>query len=395
MKYFVSFFFIALLLYSCKRDNNSSSEESRYSISGYAQKGPFPQGSKVTVYELNNNLEQTGKVFTTETSDDFGSFTFKDMLLTSSYVQVEVEGNPYNEIYNAIVIGDDIDLSNIVNLKEGVAVNINLLSDLSRQRFQYLFKKGNSFDNSKSQAEKEVMKAFGLDSFYTANSEKMDITQSDDASGALLSLSAIFLTIRNQQNKMFLQQLIAKYRSALETDGILSDTALSNPIRDALVSIDPETIRSYLSEYYGKEITSFAKFIDIAKQKLLVTPNSLSPGDIVISDVTGNLLALKRDTNYLPDSIYSINFSWPKSTYKDVRLTLANINTLRFSLTSGYWQYISGDNNHMIYEMKGIGLSEQGDFRNRTQDVFYILLEDITSSPEKIVAQKWIGFNYH
>lgn len=395
MKYFVSFFFIALLLYSCKRDNNSSSEESRYSISGYAQKGPFPQGSKVTVYELNNNLEQTGKVFTTETSDDFGSFTFKDMLLTSSYVQVEVEGNPYNEIYNAIVIGDDIDLSNIVNLKEGVAVNINLLSDLSRQRFQYLFKKGNSFDNSKSQAEKEVMKAFGLDSFYTANSEKMDITQSDDASGALLSLSAIFLTIRNQQNKMFLQQLIAKYRSALETDGILSDTALSNPIRDALVSIDPETIRSYLSEYYGKEITSFAKFIDLAKQKLLVTPNSLSPGDIVISDVTGNLLALKRDTNYLPDSIYSINFSWPKSTYKDVRLTLANINTLRFSLTSGYWQYISGDNNHMIYEMKGIGLSEQGGFRNRTQDVFYILLEDITSSPEKIVAQKWIGFNYH
>jgi hypothetical protein len=45
--------------------------------------------------------------------------------------------------------------------------------------------------------------------------------------------------------------------------------------------------------------------------------------------------------------------------------------------------------------MKGTGLSENGDFRNRTQDIFYILLEDITQSPGKIIAQKWIGFNYH
>jgi hypothetical protein len=398
--YFLLIF--AFALFSCKKDSNSNSKESLYSITGVAQKGPFTQGSKVTVYELNSNFEQTGKVFTTETSDDFGSFSLKDMLLTSSIVQVEVEGNPYNEIYGTAILGDEVSLSNIVDLKEGLLINVNLLSDLSRQRFKYLVQSGQSFDASKTQAEREVMKAFGLDSFYVSSSEKMDITQSDDASGSLLALSAIFLTIRTQEYTMFLQQLTAKYRADFETDGKLSDTALICPIQAALYVINPDTIKNLLCRYYKKDIASFTKYIDIAKYRFSVNTYPQGPTDVIISDVTGNLLALIKDTCYLPDSIYSIDFSFPAHVYKKVRLTLYNLGTSNlgnqrwylWSLNGNNWDYVSNSNGQWIYEMKGIGLTSHSGYLNDNDRVFYLLFEDITDSPSKTLVQKWIGFNH-
>jgi len=394
MKKFYILLIIVSVIAGCKKDNSSNSNGSLYSISGVAQKGPFVQGSKVTAYELNNKLEQTGKVFTTETSDDYGSFSFKDMLLTSSIVQVEVQGSSYNEIYGSVQY-EEMTLSNIVDLKEGISINVNLLSDLSRQRFKFLVQNGKSFDESKIQAEMEVMKAFGLDSFYVTSSEKMDITKSNDASGSLLALSAIFLKVRDQQYTMFLQQLAAKYRTDFETDGILSDTLLINPIQQALYLINPDEIINSLSTYYKMEIPSFSKYIDIAKKRFSILNPPSGSTDIIISNIVGNLLILPRDTNYLPDSTYTIDFSFPSRTYKKIRLTISNLANQRWSLWGSNWAYVSSSNGQWVYELTGIGITSHSNFLNDSMGVFYLVLEDITDSNPKIVAQKWIGFNYH
>ncbi len=393
MRHLYLFLIFAFVLFSCKKDNGSSAKETQYSISGVAQKGPFTQGSKVTVYELNSNFEQTGKVFSTETSDDYGSFSLKDMLLTSTIVQVEVQGSSYNEIYAGFTM-EEMTLSNIVDLKKGITINVNLLSDLSRQRFKYLVQNGSSFDQAKIQAEKEVMKAFGLDSFYVTSSENMDITKPDDASGSLLALSAIFLTVRDQQYTLLLQQLAAKYRSDFETDGILSDTSLINYIQQALYVVNPGKITNSLSTYYKMEIPSFSKYIDIAKKRFpIINPPSGST-DIIISNIVGNLLILPRDTNYLPDSTYTIDFSFPARTYKKIRLTISNLGNQRWSLWGGNLEYISSSNGQVVYELQGVGLASHSYFLNDNLGVLYFVLEDITNSQSQIVVQKWIGFNH-
>ena len=55
-------------------------------FSGCAQKGPFLNGSSVTISELNKNLDQTGKTYSTKIVDNFGNFEQKNIELISSYV---------------------------------------------------------------------------------------------------------------------------------------------------------------------------------------------------------------------------------------------------------------------------------------------------------------------
>lgn len=59
-------------------DGNDSEDEKpdipEYSINGSVQKGQFIQGSVVTIQELNERLQPTGKSYQTQILDDMGSF---------------------------------------------------------------------------------------------------------------------------------------------------------------------------------------------------------------------------------------------------------------------------------------------------------------------------------
>jgi hypothetical protein len=396
MKNIYFFCIITAILFSCKKENNSGDEvKYNYSITGVAQKGPFAQGSKVTVYELNNKLEQTGKVFKTETSDDFGAFELKDMQLTSTFIQVEVEGNPYNEVNGGYIVGDDIAMSNIVNLKRGTVVNVNLLSDLARQRMKYLIQSGTGFDDAKIKAEREAMSVFGLDSFYVSGSEKMDITQSDDASGSLLALTAIFMTARGQQYKMFLQQYVAKVRSDLETDGILSDTSLSNLITLALITINSENIRTTLSNYYNKDIPSFQKYVDVAIRKLKIS--HYSSMNVTFPDVNGNILARPGDTLFVNriEGLRALTIQFPSDGYKRIRLTVEidTISDWNMGINTD-WTLVSSNFSQRIYEANVIGKTEQIDIHCNAGKQVYVRVEDVSQTPFKTLVQKWFQYNF-
>ena len=73
------------LMISCSdKDESSSSGTSSpvslYAASGYVQKGPFIQGTTITVWELDSNLVQTGRSFTGTIDDNTGSFNIKGVL---------------------------------------------------------------------------------------------------------------------------------------------------------------------------------------------------------------------------------------------------------------------------------------------------------------------------
>jgi hypothetical protein len=46
-------------------------------LSGYVQKGPFITGSAVTIVELDEELNQTGRTYSTTVADNSGSFEQK------------------------------------------------------------------------------------------------------------------------------------------------------------------------------------------------------------------------------------------------------------------------------------------------------------------------------
>ena len=63
-----SFLIFALLssIYACKKAEQTSEVKvvRKEKISGYVQKGPFISGTTILMNELNEELSQTGKIFT-------------------------------------------------------------------------------------------------------------------------------------------------------------------------------------------------------------------------------------------------------------------------------------------------------------------------------------------
>ena len=67
------------LLLSCSdkdKEVSSSSSTSSYTISGYVQKGPYVQGTEITVRELYSNMTPSGRTFTGTIDDNTGSFQY-------------------------------------------------------------------------------------------------------------------------------------------------------------------------------------------------------------------------------------------------------------------------------------------------------------------------------
>ena len=71
-----------LFMFACAKqeehsDDSSSGSSQSYSVSGYVQKGPYVQGTEITVRELDSGLTPTGRTFTGTIDDNTGSFSVK------------------------------------------------------------------------------------------------------------------------------------------------------------------------------------------------------------------------------------------------------------------------------------------------------------------------------
>ena len=77
-----------MLLSSCKDDSPEVLTKAK--LTGYIQKGPFLNGTSISVSELNKDLSQTGKVFNTQITDNQGTFDISNIQLTSPYMNLKL-----------------------------------------------------------------------------------------------------------------------------------------------------------------------------------------------------------------------------------------------------------------------------------------------------------------
>jgi hypothetical protein len=235
-----------LLGTSCNKENLKS-----YSISGKAQKGPFVTGASVTINELNSNLEQTGKSFSTTIAADDGSFSLNSVELASNIALVTVNGYYYDEHLN-IVQNGVLNLQALTDISGKTAININALTHVLKDRVEVLFKTGLSFDDANKQAQNElILDFFDISEANTTDFDQMDISATGSDNALLLAFSAMMLRRTGAGNDpSVLTELLTKLRTDFKDDGEINNPDLRKQIWDNVRFLNPAHIQKNLKEKY-------------------------------------------------------------------------------------------------------------------------------------------------
>lgn len=247
-------------LFGCSEKDEKT--ELKNNVNGTIEKGPFLTGSKVTLYELDGNLNQTGKNFRTETINDKGDFTFPGIELSSQYVELEISGYFYNEIEGRRS-SSQINLNAITDLSGEENVNVNILTHLEFKRVKNLMKQGSSFSNAKKVAEKELLKIFHITTEFK-NPEKISLTDGDEDASMLLAISSVLLYNRTESE---FSEFISKLSNEFAEKGAIISEPLLEDIYFGQTGVNALSVMDNIKKYYqtqGTEVVvnNIRKYID-------------------------------------------------------------------------------------------------------------------------------------
>lgn len=164
-------------------------EDTYYTVSGRAEKGPFKSGSTVTMQPLDLKLNALGSALTTMTFDDCGNFAFRNTLFKYPYVSLSATGLFFNEYDDYKTRDTQLTLQGYADLQRGSKVNVNVVTHLISERVLNLVIGGVDFDVALSQAQGELLSAFGLQHLNDKDFTQVSITDGDDYAAALLAIS--------------------------------------------------------------------------------------------------------------------------------------------------------------------------------------------------------------
>lgn len=164
-------------------------EDTYYTVSGRAEKGPFKSGSTVTMQPLDLKLNALGSTLTTMTFDDCGNYSFRNTLFKYPYVSLSATGLFFNEYDDYRTRDTQLSLQGYADLQRGSKVNINVVTHLISERVLNLVIGGVDFDDALSQAQEELLSVFGLQRLNDKDFTQVSITDGDDYAAALLAIS--------------------------------------------------------------------------------------------------------------------------------------------------------------------------------------------------------------
>jgi hypothetical protein len=320
MKKFQLFQIIVLILItvSCEKEKDNKTNLSLDKVSGYVQKGPYLNGTAITISELSTDLIPTGKNFSSQILDNKGTFEIKNVELSSQYVELKADGFYFNEIANSNSAAQ-LTLYALSDLTNKVSLNVNVLSNLEKRRVEYLIANGYNFSNAKKQAQAEILKIFEIEKTNMIESELLDITKTGDDNAILLAVSIIlqgYLTVSD------LSELHANISTDIREDGVLNSQILGSTLINNAKTIKLNKIRENLENRYetlGLEVTipDFEKYVN----QFIDSTEFEYTGGIKYPE-TGkyglNILDLEK-TEYASDT-YSMKAILPEGTSLQVKI---------------------------------------------------------------------------
>lgn len=303
-------------------------------LTGQVEKGPLQRGSMVTVDTLTTAavslaagtttllpgtsasvlppLVPTGASFTMEVKDNYGSFAPQSAaLFQAAFVETTAQGYWYNEVTGQRS-DDFITLRAVSNLKTDKALNVNVLTDLSRERTLVLARAAATaaaaaispatnpavsatlFNTARTQAQGEVLKAFGIkpaDLGGVPNFGEMDLRKlvtevtPRSADQILLAISALVAQIG--QDGAGVTDFLSRFEADLADNGVIDDASLREAILLASAKVSFDQVAANMNSYYGS--TRYAG-ADLVKWV----------------DRSGGVYGLlDKDVQYLPNMQYS------------------------------------------------------------------------------------------
>ena len=258
-------FALVAMLASCgsEEGGGGSAPTEKTTVDGIVEKGPFVQGSKVTLYDLDGDMTQTGLQFVTTTSNDLGNFAFNSPIkLSGHYAELETSGYFYNECDSSLS-RSQITLRAITDLSRRNSVNVNIVTHLEFDRVKTLVRNGSSFADAKRQAETEIMKVFAIPHTMT-DPENTSLTSADDNAAALLAISAIMLADRTEAE---FTEVLAKFCADFKDNGVIDTKAVRDSIASGQKKCHPGAIARAMKRFYAEkgsvvQVNDFAKFVD-------------------------------------------------------------------------------------------------------------------------------------
>jgi len=231
---------IALLSTACT-DNINIEQEITYNLRGKVEKGPFVQGSRVTVFELNASLVPTGRSFIAETGNDDGSFSLNSVELVSPFVLLDANGFYFNEVSGKLSDAP-INLNALVDLRQNVTANVNPLTHLERRRVEHLLANGKSFPQAKVQAQQEILAVFGLSAKWQA--EQAELSDND---AILLTVSSILQGFRTEAE---LTRLMNTFAQDIAQNGEITNKNILASMSNDASRLSTDEISNNLTAYY-------------------------------------------------------------------------------------------------------------------------------------------------
>lgn len=297
---------LALLLglfASCNKHNN----ELKYSFTGKAQKGPFITGTNVTLNELNTNLGQTGKSFTTTINTDDGSFSLNNIELNSDLVLITANGFYFSEVYGQLS-GATLSLQAVTSLSGKEFVNINVLTHVIKGRIEKLVADGMSFQLANEQAKSELLTFLGVTEYFDNDFDNLDLSVNEEYNAVLLAFSIMLQRYTGDMNAQLsitaeMTQLLSNLSSDFSTDGFISNRALTDTMLFNISQLNLINIRNNIENRYASlgqtvSIPNFEKYIAKFQEKHsnnlftnFTYPDSASPHPAIAPDaLAANIL---------------------------------------------------------------------------------------------------------
>lgn len=293
---------------SCTKETTGGT----FSFTGKVQKGPFVTGTTITVNELNENLGQTGRSFTTSITSDDGSFSLNNIEMESDFALLTGNGFYFNEVLGRLSTAQ-ITLQALADLNDARTVNINVLTHLTKARIETLVVQGLSFSDAKRKAEGEFLDFLGVNQHLSQGFEQMSIVSEGDFNAMLLAFSIILQRPSNNTGVIptlpaELTWLMTNLSTDFADNGAINNEALVDTLLYNISLQNQRRIRQNLQDYYAglgqsvaiPDFESYIAQFQAAHQQDLVTefvyPDEASPApelgsggevpNILVKDVT-------------------------------------------------------------------------------------------------------------
>lgn len=284
-----------------------------YLITGKIEKGPFSKGSIISFYELDSNLAQNGKSYSTTIDDNEGNYDLKASGIGGKMLRVQTDGFYFNEVSNSLS-NSRIVLTGISKVDSSEKVNVNVLTHIERRRVQHLISnKGYSYDSAKRVAISELLNVFNVKKENVTRSEKISLF--NDTSDVLLNISILLQGYRTDAQ---LSELLSDFSNDFFNDGTIDDSAINKKIYNHIYFIDTSVITQNIKSKFNYTPNTYSIYKKYLKNNSKYFDASYMPISFPtpFNGKKNFLERIKNDTTNVGGCLMFVNNGIPGITFK-------------------------------------------------------------------------------